>query len=109
MTEVGYHRHENTDPAALGRDQESGGVGLAVERQINGNPRPGLEGRQAGDGGRSEIRAQGMFRRTQEAPLGAQLFSQLGFHEGWAFIERRWRYPHMPFWTVAPDLSNRWG
>jgi hypothetical protein len=22
---------------------------------------------------------------------------------------RRWRYPHVPFWTVAPDLSNRWG
>jgi hypothetical protein len=26
-----------------------------------------------------------------------------------AFIEWRWRYPQMPFWTVAPDLSNRWG
>ena len=26
-----------------------------------------------------------------------------------AFIERRWRHPQMPFWTVAPDLSNRWG
>jgi len=26
-----------------------------------------------------------------------------------SFIEWRWRYPQMPFWTVAPDLSNRWG
>src|SRR5580700_7763092 len=24
-------------------------------------------------------------------------------------VERRWRYPQMPFWTVAPDLSNKWG
>ena len=26
-----------------------------------------------------------------------------------AFIEMGWRHPQMPFWTVAPDLSNRWG
>ena len=26
-----------------------------------------------------------------------------------AFIEGRWRHPYVPFWTVAPDLSNRWG
>jgi hypothetical protein len=38
--------------------------------------------------------------------LGAQRLAQQGLFVGWWW---RWRYPHVPFWTVAPDLSNRWG
>ena len=44
-----------------------------------------------------------MFRCAQRAAPAAQFFTKGCFH-----LSEGWRYPQMPFWTVAPDLSNRW-
>src|SRR6202789_622621 len=45
-----------------------------------------------------------MVRLAERAALHTQLFTEDCLHG-----IRGWRYPHVPFWTVAPDLSNRWG
>ena len=82
MTQVGDHGNENMNPAALRRREESGGIGLAIERQIKRDAGPGLECGQAGDGGGGEGGAHGVFGRAQGAPLAAQLFPQLRFIQG---------------------------
>src|SRR5882672_12354600 len=51
-------------------------------------------------------------RRPYSAALRARRPARMCWRS-FAFIdglyEWGWRYPQMPSWTVAPDLSNRWG
>ncbi len=108
MAQIADHRNENANPPPPGRDEKRSGIRLCVEGQVEGDSRARFESGQSGDGRGGEVRAPAVLRRGQGAPLGAQFFTQLRFHEIRS-VEGRWRHPHVPFWTVAPDLSNRWG
>jgi len=104
------HGHIDAHAPPPCRDQERGGVRLSIEGQVDRHPGSRLERGQAGDGGRGEIRVEGVIGGAEPAPARAQLLPQLGFHGLVDAHEiRGWRRPHVPFWTVAPDLSNRWG
>ena len=94
-------RGVKNDAAAPRRGEQSRRVHLAIEGQVDGNTLAGRETRQARQDANCVRRVALMVRGIEGAARAAQFFAQRGF--------KGWRYPQMPFWTVAPDLSNRWG
>src|ERR1700735_487205 len=75
-----------------------------LRRRVDTAQRDGLRGRIAG--------AQLPWRRRGSGANGPARGVRGAAHAivygGLPSWVRGWRYPQMPFWTVAPDLSNRW-
>ena len=104
MAQVDDDRHEHcATPRRLAASEQRGRIGFAVEGQIGATRLPALN---RGNAATARRRVSSERRDRPRPRSAAWARSSL---RSFAFIEWRWRHPHMPFWTVAPDLSNRWG